>query len=288
MLDNKLTCHICHHACQLADGDTGFCRARGNRGGRLASLSYGLLTSVALDPIEKKPLYHFYPGSKILSVGSFGCNLACPFCQNCSISQAGEADLCYEDEGAGLRGYRLPPEELLAMALDAREKYGNIGVAFTYNEPLMNYEYVRDSATLLKEAGLKTVLVSNGELAAGPFKKLLPLIDAANIDLKSFNPEFYRWAEGDLELVLANIRAAYEEGCHVEVTTLVIPNHNDSPEEMEQEAAWLAALSPEIPLHLSRYFPRYKLKEPPTPRETLEKLKGIAARFLHHVYLGNI
>ena len=213
MLDNKLTCHLCHHACQLADGDTGFCRARGNRGGRLASLSYGLAVSVALDPIEKKPLYHFYPGSRILSVGSFGCNLACPFCQNCSISQAGETDLCYEDEGAGLRVYRLPPEELVELALDTQERHGNIGVAFTYNEPLMNYEYVRDSARLLKEAGLKVVLVTNGTLSSGPLGRLLPLVDALNIDLKGFTPEFYQWVRGDFELVRTNIRAAHEAGC---------------------------------------------------------------------------
>ena len=288
MTDNNLTCRLCHHACQLSEGETGFCRARGNRGGRLVSLSYGLVTSVALDPVEKKPLYHFYPGSRILSVGSFGCNLACPFCQNYSISQAGVPDLCFYEGEAGLRVYKLLPEELLALALDTREKRGNIGVAFTYNEPLMNYEYVRDSAKLLHEAGLKVVLVTNGTLSAGPFAKLLPLIDALNIDLKGFTPEFYEWVGGDLELVLANIRAAHGAGCHVEVTTLVIPGRNDSTEEMRQEAQWLSALSPEIPLHLSRYFPRYRLGEPATPVETLQELREMAGKYLHHVYLGNV
>ena len=281
-----INCHLCHHGCQLEEGQTGFCKARGNRGGRLVSLAYGLAASVALDPIEKKPLYHFHPGSRILSVGSFGCNLACPFCQNYSISQAGEGDL---GEGPGqLPVYRLPPEELLALALETRTKHGNMGVAFTYNEPLMNYEYVRDCAKLLKEAGLQVVLVTNGELAAGPFQKLLPLIDAMNIDLKGFTADFYKWVGGDFEEVRGNIRAAVEAGCHVELTTLVIPGHNDSEEEMALEAEWISSLSPEIPLHLSRYFPRYKLEVPPTPRETLEQLQKVARKHLQYVYLGNI
>ena len=281
-----LTCQLCHHHCALAEGQTGFCKARGNRGGRLVSLSYGLATSVALDPIEKKPLYHFQPRSRILSVGSFGCNLACPFCQNYSISQAGEKDL---GEGSGkLAVYRLPPEELLALALDTQKQHGNMGVAFTYNEPLMNYEYVRDCAGLLKEAGLKTVLVTNGELSAGPFRKLLPLIDAMNIDLKGFTAEFYKWVGGDFEEVRENIREAVEAGCHVELTTLVIPGHNDRETEMEAEAEWISSLSTEIPLHLSRYFPRYKLEVPPTPRETLENLQEIARKHLKYVHLGNV
>lgn len=282
---DKITCRLCHHGCALSEGETGFCRARGNRGGQLQSLSYGMLTSVALDPIEKKPLYHFQPGSRILSVGSFGCNLACPFCQNSSISQAGEGDFSKRGED---RLWHLPPEELLALALDAREKHGNIGVAFTYNEPLMNYEYVRDSARLLKEAGLRTVLVTNGELAATPFRQLLPLIDAMNIDLKGFTEDFYRWLAGDLALVRENIKVAVAAGCHVEVTTLVVTGQNDGEEDMEREAQWLAGLSPEIPLHLSRYFPRYKLRQPPTPIDTLERLQRIAQGHLNHVHLGNV
>ncbi len=286
MEERKLACHFCHQACSLAEGETGLCKVRGNVGGRLTSLSYGLLTSAALDPIEKKPLYHFHPGSRILSVGSFGCNLSCPFCQNYSISQAGEGD---GGEGAGqLQVYRLDPEGLLELALETKEKHGNIGVAFTYNEPLMNYEYVWDCSRMLKEAGLNTVLVTNGQLASGPFRKLLPLIDALNIDLKGFTPDFYAWVGGDLELVLGNIRAAFEAGCHVEVTTLVIPGYNDSEVEMLEEARWLSSLSPEIPLHLSRYFPRYKLGVQPTPRETLERLQKIAQGCLRHVYLGNV
>lgn len=282
---DKITCRLCHHGCALSEGETGFCRARGNRGGKLQSLSYGLLTSVALDPIEKKPLYHFHPGSRILSVGSFGCNLACPFCQNSSISQAGEGDF---SPGGEDRLWHLPPEELLDLALDTREKHGNIGVAFTYNEPLMNYEYVRDSARLLKEAGLKTVLVTNGELAATPFRQILPLIDAMNIDLKGFTEDFYRWLAGDLALVKENIKVAVAAGCHVEVTTLVVTGHNDGEEEMEREARWLAGLFPEIPLHLSRYFPRYRLTVPPTPIDTLERLQRIAKGHLRHVHLGNV
>ena len=285
MEEGKITCRLCHHGCALSEGETGFCRARGNRGGKLQSLSYGLLTSVALDPIEKKPLYHFHPGSRILSVGSFGCNLCCPFCQNSSISQAGEEEFSRGGEG---RLWRLPPEELLALALDTRDKHGNIGVAFTYNEPLMNYEYVRDSARLLKEAGLRTVLVTNGELAATPFRQLLPLIDAMNIDLKGFTEDFYRWLAGDLTMVKENIKAAFAAGCHVEVTTLVVTGCNDGEEDMEREARWLAGLSPEIPLHLSRYFPRYRLRQPSTPIDTLERLRRIAQGHLRHVHLGNV
>ena len=281
-------CGVCFRHCKVAEGQLGYCGGRICRNGRVEAYNYGRITSLALDPIEKKPLAMFYPGSWILSVGSFGCNLACPFCQNHSISQAGEGDLCLAEGERGLRAYHLPPEELLDLALDTKEKHGNIGVAFTYNEPLMNYEYVRDSAKLLQEAGLKTVLVTNGELAPAPFRKLLPLIDALNIDLKGFAPEFYQWVGGDLEEVKENIRAAYKAGCHVEVTTLVIPGKNDSPEEMEQEAAWLGELSPEIPLHLSRYFPRFQVDIPPTPRETLERLQAIALRYLRHVHLGNI
>lgn len=288
MYEKKLSCHLCHHSCELSEGETGFCKTRGNRGGRLLSLSYGLLTSLALDPIEKKPLYHFHPGSRILSAGSFGCNLACPFCQNYSISQAGEGELCFSEGERGLRAYRLPPEELLSLALDTREKHDNIGVAFTYNEPLMNYEYVRDCAELLKEKGLSVVLVTNGELSAAPFRRLLPLVDALNIDLKGFSPEFYEWLGGDFEEVRGNIRAAFEAGCHVELTTLVIPGENDSGVQMELEAKWISSLSPEIPLHLSRYFPRYRLETPATPVETLQKLQEIAQKYLRHVHLGNV
>ena len=226
-----LTCSLCPHHCQLAPGQTGFCRARSHREGKIRPDNYGFLTSLALDPIEKKPLRRFHPGSQILSLGSWGCNLRCPFCQNASISQA----------GAETARLQLNPEQLLALALEYRDKAGSIGVAFTYNEPLVGYEYVRDCARLLKENGLCTVLVTNGTLCREPWEALLPLVDAANIDLKGFTPAFYQWLQGDLETVKTNIQLAVEDGCHVEVTTLVIPGKNDGAEDMEKEARWLAS-----------------------------------------------
>ena len=280
----KAVCWLCPHRCYLADGQTGFCRARQNQGGIIRSLNYGLLTSAALDPIEKKPLYHFHPGSHILSLGSFGCNLRCPFCQNYTISQAGRS---------GFAGQQLPldqvtPKEIVAAAQRLEETSGNIGVAFTYNEPLVGYEFVYDTARLLKEVGLATVLVTNGQIEKDSWLHLLQYIDAVNIDLKGFTQAFYDWIGGDLETTKAAIAMAAEEGVHVEVTTLVIPGKNDSAAEMAAEAEWLAGISAELPLHLSRYFPRYQVKIPMTPVETLQRLKQVAEARLRFVHLGNI
>lgn len=280
----KAVCWLCPHRCHLADGQTGFCRARQNKGGIIRSLNYGLLTSAALDPIEKKPLYHFHPGSHILSLGSFGCNLRCPFCQNYAISQAGADGF----EGTRLPIDRVTPKEIVAAAQRLEETSGNIGVAFTYNEPLVGYEFVYDTARLLKEVGLATVLVTNGQIEKDSWLHLLPYIDAANIDLKGFTQAFYDWIGGDLETTKAAIAMAAEEGVHVEVTTLVIPGKNDSAAEMAAEAEWLAGISAELPLHLSRYFPRYQSKIPMTPVETLQSLKHVAEARLRFVHLGNI
>uniref|UniRef100_UPI00307EB8D0 radical SAM protein n=1 Tax=Mitsuokella jalaludinii TaxID=187979 RepID=UPI00307EB8D0 len=232
----KAVCWLCPHRCHLSDGQTGFCRARQNQGGIIRSLSYGLLTSAALDPIEKKPLYHFRPGSMILSLGSFGCNLRCPFCQNYTISQAGRDGF----EGQQLSMDRTSPKEIVAAAQRLEETSGNIGVAFTYNEPLVGYESVYDTARLLKEAGLAVVLVTNGQIEKDPWLHLLPYVDAVNIDLKGFTQSFYDWIGGDLKTTKAAIEMAAEEGVHVEVTTLVIPGKNDGAEEMAAEAEWLA------------------------------------------------
>lgn len=280
----KAVCWLCPHRCHLADGQTGFCRARQNQGGIIRSLNYGLLTSAALDPIEKKPLYHFHPGSHILSLGSFGCNLRCPFCQNYTISQAGPD---------GFAGQRLPldrvtPKEIVAAAQRLEETSGNIGVAFTYNEPLVGYEFVYDTARLLKEVGLATVLVTNGQIEKDSWLHLLPYIDAVNIDLKGFTQAFYDWIGGDLETTKAAIAMAAEDGVHVEVATLVIPGKNDSAAEMAAEAEWLAGISAELPLHLSRYFPRYQVDIPMTPVETLQQLRRVAEVRLRFVHLGNI
>ena len=270
------TCTLCFHHCQLDEGQTGFCRARAGRGDKIVPLNYGHLTSLALDPIEKKPLRRFHPGSQILSVGSFGCNLRCPFCQNASIAQVGSE--------APTRN--ATPEELanLARVLVPR---GNIGVAYTYNEPLVGYEYVRDCAERIHQAGLLNVLVSNGTIEEKSWRELLPLIDAANIDLKGFSDSWYRSLSGDLATVKRNIAIAAEH-CHVEVTTLIIPGSNDSPAEMQAEAKWLAAINPHIPLHISRFFPRHHMSDhPPTPVDTIYHLADIAREHLRYVYTGN-
>lgn len=280
----KAVCWLCLHRCHLSDGQTGFCRARQNQGGVIRPLNYGLLTSAALDPIEKKPLYHFRPGSMILSLGSFGCNLRCPFCQNYTISQAGRDGF----EGQQLPMDRTSPKEIVAAAQRLEETSGNIGVAFTYNEPLVGYEFVYDTARLLKEAGLVVVLVTNGQIEKDPWLHLLPYVDAVNIDLKGFTQSFYDWIGGDLKTTKAAIEMAAEQGVHVEVTTLVIPGRNDRDEEMAAEAEWLAGLSAELPLHLSRYFPRYWSKIPMTPVETLQRLRRIAGARLRFVHLGNV
>ena len=273
----KQTCAICPRRCELAEGQTGFCRARMNRDGVIACANYARVTSLALDPIEKKPLRRFYPGSKILSVGSYGCNLACPFCQNSDISMAGE-------DGVGWR--IVTPQELIERA-EALKDAGNIGIAFTYNEPLIGCEYVKDCAVLAKQAGLMTVLVTNGSILPEPWLALLPLIDAANIDLKAFTEEGYRSLGGDLETVKTAIALAAER-IHVEVTSLIVPGLNDGEGEMRAEAQWLASLPGEIALHISRFFPMYHMRNcPPTPLETIDKLTAIAREYLPYVYKGN-
>lgn len=272
-------CGLCPHHCKLAAGQTGFCAARTNVGGTIVCTNGGKLVSIALDPIEKKPLYHFHPGSVILSVGSYGCNLTCPFCQNYEISRAQAGELRAED---------VPPARLAALATDARQRYGSIGVAFTYNEPLVSYEYVIDCARLLHEKNFAVVLVTNGQICDAPLQNLLPHVDAMNIDLKGFTQTFYDWIGGNLETTKNTIAHAVRVGVHVEVTTLVIPGRNDDEKEMDVEARWLASISSEIPLHLSRYFPRYRCDIPMTPMETLRQLEHIAKTYLKHVHLGNV
>lgn len=277
--DDRAVCGLCPHACRLRPGETGFCRTRENRAGAIRPLNYGRFTSLALDPIEKKPLYHFHPGSFILSVGSFGCNLACPFCQNASIAMA-DASAATED---------ITPARLAALAeeLSRRTPPGNIGVAFTYNEPLLSFEYIMDAAPLLHAANLAVILVTNGTICAEPLARLLPHVDAMNIDLKGWQEDFYRWVGGDLGTVRETIAHAVTYGVHVEVTTLIIPGRNDSAADMDAEARWLAALSPDLPLHISRYFPRHRVSTPPTPAAAIDRLAEIARRHLRHVHRGN-
>lgn len=277
----KTICQVCIHYCALEPGQTGLCGARKNEGGKIVCENYGRITSIALDPIEKKPLHDFHPGSMILSVGSYGCNLRCPFCQNYEISMA--------DSGA-FEGESVSPRQLADAALTWKEqkRAGNIGVAYTYNEPLVGWEFVRDTARLVREYGMENVLVTNGTASPEVLEELLPWIDAMNIDLKGFRQEYYRKLGGDLETVKAFIvRAA--ESCHVELTTLIVPGENDSTEDMEAQAKWIAGIHPEIPLHITRFFPRYHmLDKEATDVEQLYRLARTAGRYLKKVYVGNV
>lgn len=273
--DNEVRCRLCPHNCRIRPGRTGICRARKNEGGALYSLNYGQVTSLGIDPIEKKPLYHFYPGSNILSAGTFGCNFHCGFCQNWQIAHGDP------------QTREVSPEALAASAVLAGEQADNIGIAYTYSEPLVWYEYVYDTARLAREKGLKNVLVSNGYIQEEPLLELLPLIDAMNIDVKGFNEQFYReTCGGKLEPVKRTVEAAHSR-CHLEVTTLLVPTLNDSDGEIAALADWLAGLNPEIPIHFSRYFPQYKMDLPPTPLDTLRRAREIAGRRLKYVYIGN-
>ena len=284
-----VTCTTCFHRCVLKDGQVGFCRARMNRQGIIVPLGYesgmGRLSALALDPIEKKPLARFMPGSRILSVGGWGCNMRCPFCQNYEISQHTP-----EVDGNG-----LTPQELVSKALSLRGR-GNIGLAYTYNEPLVSWEYLRDCAMLVRQAGMKNVIVTNGCISTNVLDEILPYTDAMNIDLKCFSSGSYRKLGGDLGAVkdaismCHNYGQAYEHGCiHIELTTLIVPGFNDSEEEMAEEAAWIASLDRNIPLHLTRFFPRWKMESlPATPVETLCRLAELARRELSDVLLGNV
>lgn len=274
---DRVTCTLCPHACVLASGEKGWCRSRICRDHALDPLYYGQVSSLALDPIEKKPLYHFHPGSRILSVGSFACNMHCPFCQNAGISQV---------ESAPFAGRQMSPEELVHLALSLQSA-GNLGLAFTYNEPLINYEYLWDTARLAKRYDLAVVLVTNGLITARPLKLLLPYISAMNIDLKCFTEEGYRSLGGDLPKVKTTLRLS-QPVCHVEVTTLVVPGLSDAPEDMAREAAFLASLDAALPLHLSRYFPSYQASFPPTDLSVMRELQQVAEQHLQHVYLGNV
>jgi pyruvate formate lyase activating enzyme len=273
----KAVCPVCPHHCALEEGMRGLCRARVARGGEVVCANYGILSALALDPIEKKPLARFHPGSRILSMGSFGCNFKCGFCQNHDIAQSDGMDLPLRKD---------TPEQLVQSALALRQQ-GNIGLAYTYNEPLVGYEFVRDCAKLAHERGLLNVVVTNGYICEEPLIKLLPYIDAMNIDLKAFSERFYHSIGGDLETVRNSI-ALSAQHCHVEVTTLVIPGENDAEEEMHALAAWLAFVNPEIPLHISRFFPRHKMRDKsPTPVQTVYRLAQIAREHVSYVYTGN-
>ena len=277
-MSEQIICHVCPHHCRLEEGRLGRCHARCGKGDTTVSVNYGKITSIALDPIEKKPLAFFCPGSYILSVGSFGCNMSCPFCQNYDISTVGEDFF--------RKLYHLSPEELVAIASDHIPE-GNIGVAYTYNEAMVGYEYVRDCAKLVHERGMKNVLVTNGMAELSVLEEVLPYIDAMNIDLKAFTEDAYKKLGGDLDTVKRFITKS-AEASHVEITSLIVPGLNDSPDEMEKEAEWIAGIDPGIPLHITRYFPRYKMMEKATDIELMKRLKSAAEKHLSRVLLGNV
>lgn len=277
----KKICDVCMHKCSLGPGQTGICRARRNENGVIICGNYGQVTSLALDPVEKKPLKMFRPGSKILSAGSFGCNLRCPFCQNYEISMK-SAEM--------VETVYISPQELAHKAREYR-RAGNIGVAFTYNEPLVGWEYVHDTAKLVKEAGMDNVMVTNGTAFAEVLEKLLPYIDAMNIDLKAFKEDTYRRLGGDLQTVKEFILQA-AGACHVELTTLIVPGINDDIQEIEEEAAWIASVEKcagkNIPLHVTRFFPRYHMTDrDATETEQVYRLAEAAGRYLEYVFAGN-
>ena len=279
----KAICDVCFRHCSIPEGETGFCGGRICKGNKIIAGNYGRITSLALDPIEKKPLARFHPGSLILSVGSYGCNLRCPFCQNHSISWSEEAM-----RFATTAEY-ISPEKLAEIADGCRNR-GNIGVAFTYNEPLIGYEYVRDTAKLIHDLGMKNVMVTNGTAEQAVLDELLPWIDAMNIDLKGFSEHYYSsLLGGNLDQVLSFIKKA-AVGCHVELTTLIIPGENDSVDEMRELTDWIAALpgGESIPLHISRFFPTFHMTDRgATDVSLIYCLAETAQEKLRYVYTGN-
>lgn len=276
-------CDVCFRHCDLKKGDTGFCGARIGLSDSVVPSNYGRITSLALDPIEKKPLHRFYPGSKILSAGSYGCNLRCPFCQNSEISW-GE-----ETRNIAVTSETITPEELVSIA-ERQQKNGNIGIAFTYNEPLIGYEFVRDTVKLSHGIGMKNVIVSNGTASLSVLDELVHYIDAMNIDLKCFDADVYsKVLGGSLEMTMEFIEEAVKHA-HVELTCLIVPGLNDSPEKMREMTAWIASLKDgkDIPFHVSRFFPCFHMTDrPATPVSTVYELAEVARGSLNFVYTGN-
>ena len=276
-------CDVCFHRCDIPEGRRGFCGARTCADGRVIAGNYGRITALALDPIEKKPLRRFHPGGMILSAGSYGCNLRCPFCQNHGISWSAGAMACAD------RAETLTPEALVEMAVRLKPR-GNLGLAFTYNEPLVGWEFVRDAARLAHGEGLLNVLVTNGTAAPEVLEALASHIDAMNIDLKGFTERYYtRVLGGSLSMVKAFIRRAAQL-CHVELTTLIVPGENDSEGEMRALSRWVAGLEggETIPLHISRFFPRFHMTDrPATEVSQVYRLADVAREALEYVYTGN-
>lgn len=275
LLNDRVKCGVCPHHCILSESKRGICGVRLLKDGRPVAINYGEISASAIDPIEKKPLYHFLPGSRILSLGSFGCNMTCQFCQNYEISQL------------------KPPSQFISVA-QLIEWMGELpdccGIAFTYNEPLMWYEYVHDACQSIKRdyPSKKTVIVTNGYIEKEPLERLLPYVDAMNIDLKGYTNHYYNKICGaKLEPVLETIQKVADQ-CHLEITTLLVSDENDSLQEVEAISKFIYQINPNIPLHLSRYFPRYKLENRATEVEVLKQARAVAKQYLNYVYLGNV
>lgn len=276
--NKKVQCELCPKNCIILEGKTGFCSARKNIKGDLYSLVYGNPISIHIDPIEKKPLYHFLLGTDVLSFGTIGCNLNCKFCQNFDISRAKFEDFNYE---------KITPQQIVELAMKNKCK----SIAYTYNEPTVFYEFALETAKIARKKGIKNVIVSNGFINKEPLQKLAEYIDAANIDLKSFSEDFYKsLCSASLKNVLGSIKILKNAGAHIELTTLVIPGKNDSVTEIEKIAKWIKEnIGQETVYHLSRFFPMHKMQDVEvTPVETLKKLEKIAKKYLKFVYLGNI
>ena len=270
----NVVCDLCFHHCVLKEGQRGFCRARIVKHGKIICENYGKITSLALDPIEKKPLRRFHPGSNILSIGSYGCNMRCPFCQNHEISMS-----------ETIPYHPISPATLVELAC-AKRKDGNIGIAFTYNEPLISYEYVFDCAVAAKAKDLAVVIVSNGMIETTKLLALLPYVDAMNIDLKGFQDNIYEELAGNLEQVKETIRCAAAH-THVEITSLIVPRRNDAIADMLKQCEWLAQIDTNIPLHSTRYYPHYHQLDATTDIRLLERLLQGAKQYLTYVYKGN-
>ena len=268
-----VACTLCPHLCRIRPAEVGICKVRANVNGRPALPHYAKVSGLNVDPVEKKPLYHLQPGSRLLSVGFLGCNFRCPFCQNYAISQSTLAQT-----------RTLHPRDLSDLATQS----GAQGVAYTYNEPTIHWEYLMEAADLVRAAGLGNVLVTNGHVNARPAKELLERIDGANVDLKSFSSSFYeRELGGSLDAVREFITIAAEL-THLEVTTLLIPGRNDSDEEVSSIASFIASIDPSVPLHLSAYYPTYRYEIEATSMQTVHRARDLALRHLRYVYTGNI
>lgn len=270
--DGKIRCELCPHHCVLSEGQIGLCLTRKNQDGVMELMNYGQITSIAIDPIEKKPLFHFNPSDKILSIGTFGCNMKCSFCQNWEISQ----------QMAPTK--RVLPQQIVSIAIER----GSKGIAYTYNEPFTWFEFVLDTSRIAAKEGLYNVLVTNGLVEKEPLNLLLQSIHAMNIDLKAFDEKIYHLLGGDLNAVKRTIERSLAYGIHVEITTLIVPGVNDDREQLENEFKWLSSLDRSLPLHLSRYFPNYKMTNPPTPSEELMDFYDLAREYLDFVYIGNL